>query len=179
MTSPYPNARNRTVAVITEEAYRCEGLLPHLIQTLEHAGDEVAAHKHLGQLVVVFVLAEPDRVVLWVELFPEIRDRDGLLLIGVASLEVINDKGAFGKEVEGIFLFGLSQEGSLGGVKLLLRFFLFLGRLFLFFFCRPSFLPSFVPSYCLFPYQLVVVVGVVGTSWDQLQLLCHKFEVLH
>jgi hypothetical protein len=58
--------------------------------------DQVRGHEDLGQLVVVLVLAIPDRVVLLVEVFPEVWDGlSGGVLVRVDSLELVHVEGSF------------------------------------------------------------------------------------
>jgi len=90
LSAPHPDAGDGAVAVLAEQANGSEGRLAHLVQTLEHAGDEIARHEHLGQLLVVLVLANPDRVVLGIELLEEVGNGLRLLLVGVDALRILD-----------------------------------------------------------------------------------------
>jgi hypothetical protein len=52
--------------------------------------NKITAHEHFLQLISVFVLPEPDRIVLRVKLLPEVWNRFALLFIAVATFEVIH-----------------------------------------------------------------------------------------
>jgi len=44
-TAPKPNTRDGRRIVLSEEADGAEGMLAHLIQTLEHSSDQIAGHE--------------------------------------------------------------------------------------------------------------------------------------
>jgi hypothetical protein len=52
--------------------------------------DQVAAHEDKSELSRVFVFTIPNRIILFVELFPEIRDGLRLIFIGVEALEIVH-----------------------------------------------------------------------------------------
>lgn len=65
----------------------------NVIKTKKLTSDKVTAHEHLGQFLGVLVLGVPDGIVFGVELLPEVRNGDGLILIRVAALEIIHVEG--------------------------------------------------------------------------------------
>lgn len=78
---------------------------------MEEARDQVAGHEHLGQILRVLVLAEPDRQVVLVEVLPEVRDGfGGRVFVRVDALEFVHVERRLGHLGEGIFLFGLVGE---------------------------------------------------------------------
>lgn len=89
-TTPEPDTGDGRGVVRAEQTNGTESVLAHLVKALEHAGDQVAAHEGEGQVFWVLVLSIPQRVVFWVEGFPEGWDRDSGVFVGVHALEVVN-----------------------------------------------------------------------------------------
>jgi len=60
VASEDPDSGDGAIIIIAEEADGGKGVFLQLLNTLEHSRDEIAAHEHFTQLVVVLVLAQPD-----------------------------------------------------------------------------------------------------------------------
>lgn len=90
VSAPHPHGADGAVVVLAEQTGARERLLPHLVESLEHARDEVAAHEHLGQLLGVLVLRVPDGIVLRIELLPEVGDGLGFVFVRVTTFEVVH-----------------------------------------------------------------------------------------
>ena len=89
VTSEDPDSGDGAIIIIAEQTDGGKGVFLQLLNTLEHSRDEIAAHEHFRQLVVVFVFAEPDWPVIFVELIPEVGKGLGFIFIGVATFELI------------------------------------------------------------------------------------------
>lgn len=61
--------------------------------------NQITTHEYFGQFIIVFIFAEPNWVVLRIEVLPEVRDRLFNVFVGVFSFEVIHHKRAEGQEV--------------------------------------------------------------------------------
>jgi hypothetical protein len=89
LSSEHPNSRDGTVIVFSIKTYRCKCIFLELLQALEHASNEIAAHENLSQFIIVFILSIPNGPVLSVQLLPEEGDGFSLSFIGIATLELI------------------------------------------------------------------------------------------
>lgn len=83
---PIPHIRDGIVVIFSEDTHAAEGVLSHLVQALEHASDQAAAHEYLAQPLGVKILIIPNSVVLPVKVLPEVRDGHYVcFLIGACS----------------------------------------------------------------------------------------------
>ena len=90
LATPYPQTRYVVVVVFAQHNHGGKSILPELINTLEHTTNQVGRHEDELKLLGVLVLAVPDGVLLWVEVFPE--ERNGFrcdIIVTVAALECI------------------------------------------------------------------------------------------
>jgi len=125
---PHPHSRDGGVVVGSEQDHGSERVLPHLIQSLVHPGNQIAGHEDHGQLLWIQIFAVPDAAVVLVEILPEIVDGFRRFLVGVDAFEIVEVERCLGQSGEGVLLFRFLQQGRLGRVHL----FRLLGRLVLF-----------------------------------------------
>ncbi|GMT10606.1 hypothetical protein PFISCL1PPCAC_1903 [Pristionchus fissidentatus] len=121
LSAPNPDSGDGRVVVSSEEADGSERVLLQLLESLVHATNEVAAHESERELLGELVLSIPDGPVLLVEVLPEVGDGLGKsVLIGVGSLEGVEDERGLGVALEGVFRLRLSSGSLIGKVELFL-----------------------------------------------------------
>lgn len=89
MASEDPDSGDGAIIIIAEQADGGKGVFLQLLNTLEHSRDEIAAHEHFTQLVVILVLAQPNWPVIFVELLPEEWKGYRLFFVWVTTFELI------------------------------------------------------------------------------------------
>jgi hypothetical protein len=60
VASEDPDSGDGAITVSTKQTDGGKGVFLQLLNTLEHSRDEIAAHEHFRQLVVILVFTKPD-----------------------------------------------------------------------------------------------------------------------
>ena len=97
-----PHTGAAAVVVFTEKADQSKELLGHLVQTLQHTGDQIAAHEYLAQFVIILVFKAPNEVVLGIEFRPEVGNRNGLIRVAVTAFKIIKIGDTLWHGIEGM-----------------------------------------------------------------------------
>lgn len=124
LTTEDEDTVNERVVGCAEDEHGTEEVLARSLEAGKETADEVGRHEGEGELVVVLVLAAPDREALPVHLVVEVLERaagTAGVEVRVGALEVLKVEGRLGEEVKGVLGLGLlGDEGLLSLLVVLL-----------------------------------------------------------
>ena len=92
-----PDSRNGAAVVGSKEDDTGKGILPQLVQPLEHSSDEVTTHKGLGELLREAVLSVPQGPAILIKVLLEIQQRHRVSSLEYLCLNSSNTKVLLGR----------------------------------------------------------------------------------